>query len=458
MSYNFLPYAQDQLLLMPPSLSEWVEEGSLARFVSDLIDSLDAQGELAAFFAAYRTDGWGRAAYHPCMMLKVLVYSYAVGVRSSRRIEQALTQDVSVRYLAANQQPNFRTISDFRKDHLEALDKLFGSVLVLCREAGLAKLGVVALDGRKVAANAALDQNRTDESLQRQITEMLADADRLDREEDELFGKDMRGDELPEELRTSAGRQKRLKEALARLRAEAERARKEQEGKIEARAEDERRTGRKKRGRKPKPPEAVVDREKKANTTDPDSRIMKTRRGWVQGYNGQAVTDCESQVIVAHAVTQDENDVRQLEPLLARVKEMTGAAPEACTADAGYWSEANAALENEDTELFIATTKSWKQKKELAEQGPPRGRMPKNMTPQERMERKLRTKRGQEVYRQRGSSVEPVFGQMQGRGLNGFLLRGVHKVRGEWSLFCTTHNILKLWRSIGRMTPRSATA
>ncbi|MGH9818090.1 MAG: transposase, partial [Candidatus Acidiferrales bacterium] len=399
MSYNFLPYVQDQLLLMPPSVSDWVKEGSLARFVSDLIDGLHEEGELAAFFERYRADGWGRAAYHPCMMVKVLVYCYAVGVRSSRRIEQALEQDVSLRFLTANQQPNFRTISDFRKDHLPALEKLFESVLGLCREAGLAKLGVVALDGRKVAANAALDRNRTDAALQREIAGIFAEAERLDREEDERFGEHARGDELPEGLRTSAERLQRLKEARARLLAEAERARTEQQEKIEARTEEERRTGKKKRGRKPKPPEAVVDSEKKANTTDPDSRIMQNRRGWVQAYNAQAVTDCESQVIVAQDITQDENDVRQLDPMLRRVEATMGKAPEALVADAGYWTEANAALENEETELFIATTKSWKQKQELARNGPPRGRMPKNMTPQERMERKLRTKRGQEVYK-----------------------------------------------------------
>lgn len=447
MSYNFLPYEQDQLLLLPPSLQEWVGEGSLARFVSDVVDSLNAEGELANFYARSRADGWGRASYHPCMMVKVLLYAYCVGVRSSRKIEQALEQDVALRYLAANQRPNFRTIADFRKQHLKDIEALFNSVLVLCQEAGLAKLGRVALDGRKVAANAALDQNRTQVALEKEVERMLAEAERIDREEDELFGENVRGDELPEDLRTSAGRLARLKEARARLAAEAESARQGQAQKIEVREEEERRTGKKKRGRKPKDPEAVVDRDKKANVTDPDSRIMKTRCGWVQGFNAQAMTDCESQVIVAQDVTQEENDFRQLGPMLERVEQQAGARPAKCIADAGYWSDENAALEDDDTELFIATAKSWKLKKALAEQGPPRGRPPKNMTPQERMERKLRTKRGQEVYRQRSTSVEPVFGQMEGRGLNRFLLRGVTKVRGEWSLFCTTHNLLKLWRS-----------
>lgn len=448
MSYNFLPYEPDQLFLMPPAISDWVKEGSLAGFVSDLVDELDAEGELAAFYAAYRTDGWGRAAYHPCMMVKVLLYCYCVGVRSSRRIARALEQDVSLRYLAANQQPNFRTISDFRKDHAAALMRLFGSVLELCKEAGLVELGVVALDSRKVAGNAAADQNRTHPALQREIEEIFAEAERLDREEDERFGEDVRGDELPEGLRTSADRLRRLKEARDRLATEAEQARQEQQEKIETRAEKERRTGRKPVGRPLKRTEAIIDHRKRANTTDPESRLIRTRRGWIQGYNAQALADCDSQVIVAQLVTQAEVDVNQLGPMLDQVKENVGRTPQACAADAGYWSEANAALEGE-TELFIATAKGWKLKEQVDEQGPPRGRIPKSLSPLDRMERKLRTKRGQEIYQKRACSVEPVFGQMEGRGLNRFLLRGVEKVSMEWSLFCTTHNILKLWRKLG---------
>ena len=449
MSYNFLPYEQDQLLLMPPSLTEWVSEDSLARFVSELVDEMHARGELAAFFAAYRADGWGRAAYHPCLMLKVLLYGYAVGVRSSRRLAQALDHDIAMRYLAANQQPDFRTIAEFRTAHLAAFEQLFGAVLTLCREAGLAKLGVVALDGRRVAANAALDQNRTHASLEREIADILAEAERVDREEDARYGVDARGDELPEGLRTAAGRRARLAAARERLAAIAGQARAAQAAKIDARAEEERRTGKKKRGPKPKPPEAAVDPDKTANTTDPESRIMQSRRGWLQGYNAQAMTDATSQVIVAQAVTQDENDLHQLAPMLAQVKANTGTVPKACAVDAGYWSEPNAALETAETELFIATTKHWKRKQELAKQGPPRGRIAQRLTLQERMERKLRTKRGQAIYRQRGCSVEAVFGQMEGRGLNRFWLRGLRKVQGEWSLFCSTHNLLKLWRWAG---------
>ena len=185
---------------------------------------------------------------------------------------------------------------------------------------------------------------------------------------------------------------------------------------------------------------------------------MQSRRGWLQGYNAQAMTDATSQVIVAQTVTQDENDLHQLAPMLAQVKANTGATPRACAVDAGYWSEPNVALESEATELFIATTKEWKRQQQLAEQPPPRGRIPKHLTPQARMERKLRTKRGQAIYRQRGCSVEAVFGQMEGRGLNRFWLRGLRKVQGEWSLFCSTHNILKLWRHTRRQPAPTPTA
>jgi transposase len=447
MSYNFLPYQQDQLLLLPPALRDWVEEDSLAQFISDVVDHLDGQGRLGSIYGKYRSDGWGRAAYHPCMMVKVLLYAYCVGVRSSRKIEQALGQDVALRYLAANQRPDFRTISDFRKTHLADLEALFPEVLELCKSAGLVKLGRVALDGRRVAANASLQRNRTREALEREVAKILAEAERIDAEEDERYGPDRRGDELPEGLRTRAERMKRLKEASERLKAQAEGERREQAERIRARQEEERKTGRTKPGPKLKAPEEVVDPKKKANTTDPDSRMMKTRKGWVQGYNGQAVVDCSSQVIVAQALVQKEVDHGLVEPMLDLCEVQAGGRPQECLADAGYWSADKSGLDGQSTELFIATTKDYKHKQAATEKGPPRGRIPKGLSVRERMERKLRTQRGQEAYRQRASTVEPVFGQMEGRGLNRFHLRGHGKVKGEWSLFCTTHNLLKLWRS-----------
>lgn len=447
MAYNFLPYDENQIYLLPPSIIEWVPEGSLSRFVSDVIDHLEKQGRIAGFYKGYREDGWGHPAYHPRMLVKVLVYGYCKGLMSSRKIAQALLEDVAFRYLAANQRPDFRTISDFRKDHLADLDSLFVEVLELCQEAGLAKMGRVALDGRKVAGNAALDKNRKKESIEAEVKRILEEAERVDAEEDERYGKDRQWDELPEGLRTKEDRLRRLREASKRLEEAERQAREEQEEKLARREEEEKKTGKKKRGRKPKQPDDVVDKDAKANVTDPDSRILKTRKGWVQGYNGQAAADCESQVIVAQDVTQEENDVHQVGPMLERCEEQAGQRPEELVADAGYWSEDNAGLEDEQTELFIATTKDWKQRKVLQEKGPPRGRIPKDATGKDLMERKLLTKRGREAYRQRGSAIEAVFGQMVMRGLTRFLLRGFRKVRAEWSMWCMTHNLLKLWRS-----------
>ena len=447
MSYHFLPYAQEQLYLMPPAITDWVAEGSLARFVSEIIEEMERDGTLTPFYDQYREDGWGSAAYHPLMMIKVLVYGYSVGITSSRRLAQALDEQVAFRYLSANQSPDFRTISDFRKRHLKALEGLFVQVLRLCREAGLVTMGRVALDGRKVAANAALDQNRTLAGIEREVRRILEEAERVDRAEDQQYGPDRRGDELPEALRTTAGRLQRLREAKQRLEAEARQAHDAQAQRLRARAQQEAETGRKIRGRKPTAPDQLVDHEAKVNLTDPDSRILKTRQGWVQGYNGQAMAECTSQVIVACAVTSEENDVRQLAPMLDRAEEQAGARPQHLIADAGYWSEENAALADATTELFIATTKEWRQRKALREKGCPRGRIPNHATVKDRMERKLLTRVGQAIYKLRSCTIEPVFGQMSMRGLTRFWLRGLDKVKGEWSLWCSTHNLLKLWRA-----------
>jgi len=458
MSYNFRPYGQDQQFLLPPSIHEWVSEDSLERFVSDVIDHLDGEGRLRPLYSKYRADGWGHPAYHPVMLLKVLVFGYLIGVRSSRKLALRLERDVAFRYLAANQQPDFRTISDFRKKHRKTFEELFEEVLALCREAGLAEMGRVAIDGRRLKGNASLERNRTREQIRREVQRILEEAEHIDAEEDEEFGPDRRGDELPEELRNREGRVRKLKEAQARLDAEEAELQAEQAEKIRRRKEEERESGRKKRGRKPKPPDEVeLPAERRVNLTDPESQILKTRNGWVQGYNGQVMTDCESQVIVAQDVTGKANDVGQLRPLLERCEEVNGIRPEQVLADAGYWSEENAGLEDEQTELFIATTKDWKRRKELREKGPPRGRIPNDCGPKERMERKLRTKRGRDIYKERSTTVEPVFGQMAMRGLNDFLLRGLAGAKTEWSLFAATHNLLKLWRA-GWRPPAVASA
>jgi len=299
------------MYLMPPAVTDWVAEGSLARFVSDILEEMDRDGTLASFYAQYREDGWGSAAYHPLMMVKILVYGYSVGITSSRRLAQALEEQVACRYLSANQSPDFRTIADFRKRHLTALEGLFVQVLRLCREAGLMTMGRVALDGRKVAANAALDQSRTLAGIEREVHRILEEAERVDRAEDRQEGPDRRGDELPEALRTTAGRLQRLREAKQRLEAAAHQAQDAQAQRIRTREQQDAGTqaegscaGRGPRGH------AQPDR---SGQPDPEDR-----QGWVQGYNGQAMADCASQVIVACAVTPEENDVQQLAPMLER--------------------------------------------------------------------------------------------------------------------------------------------
>jgi len=450
MAYNLLPCDREQGYLMPPSLREWLPDGDLAWFILDAVEQMD----LGQFYMVYRKDGWGAAAYDPAMMVGVLLYAYCLGLRSSRRIARALERDIGFRVVAANQQPDFRTICRFRAEHEEALGRLFVQVLRLCREAGLLKLGVVALDGTKVEANAALAANRNHEAIEEEVRHMLQEAKAVDEEEDARYGPDRRGDELPEGLGRQAERLKRLQEARVRLEREAERAAQAAQEHLVQRQAEEEASGKKKRGRKPKVVELAPCEEARANVTDPESRIMKTRQGYVQGYNAQAIVS-RDQVIVAVDVTQEANDVRQLTPMLQKMEEALAAAgvsqrPRATLADAGYWSEANVTTGAgpEGMELLIATTKDWKQRKALREQGRPRGRIPGHLNLRERMERKLLTQHGQRLYRMRGILVEPVLGQVKEvQGCRRFMRRGLSAAQSEWSLVGTTHNLLKLWRS-----------
>lgn len=450
MAYNLLLCDREQGYLMPPSLKEWLNEDHLAWFTIDAVSQMD----LSEFYTAYRNDGWGAAAYDPSLMVAVLLYAYCRGIRSSRKIARALEEDVGFRVVAANQQPDFRTICRFRAEHEEDLERLFVQVLRVCREAGLVKLGVVALDGSKVAANASLAANRSYEALEEEVRRMLEEAKRVDAEEDAHFGPERRGDELPEDLGRRAERLKRLQEAKARLEREAQEVARMAQQHLEQRQAEEAATGKKKRGRKPKEVASSPEEEAKANTTDPDSRIMKTHQGYVQGYNVQAAVS-EDQIIVAVGVTQEANDVQQLKPMLETLERTLEAAgvegrPKIALADAGYWSEANVTTcdKAEGRELLIATTKDWKQRKLLREQGRPRGRIPGHLNPRERMERKLLTQHGQRLYRMRGILVEPVLGQVKEvQGCRRFMRRGLRAAQSEWSLVGTTHNLLKLWRS-----------
>ncbi len=447
--YNFIRPDRDQLFLLPPALQDWLPSDDLAYFLLDAVDQFD----LAPFHASYRADGVGQAAFQPHMMVALLLYAYCLGVRSSRQIERLCRRDVAFRVVAGNLCPDHATIARFRQRHAEALKGLFTDILRLCEGAGLVKVGVVALDGTKIAAAAALDANRTYESIRAEVETMLGQAESEDAEEDRLYGPEHRGDELPEALRDRRGRLERLQRCRERLEGEAAAAAAEHARKLAERAAKEAEAGQKLRGRKPKPVSETPEAEAKANLTDPDSRIMKTRRGYLQGYNAQAVATA-GQIIVAAEVTPEENDVGQLHPMLAAtakelkaagIEEAVGAAP----VDAGYCSEAN--LEQADPEgpeLFVATRKDWKQREQLRQAPPPRGRIPGHLSRRERMERKLRTKRGRRLYRQRSRIIEPVFGQTKScRGIDRFLRRGLAACQAEWKVICGTHNLLKLWRS-----------
>ncbi len=426
MAKTFRPYVPEQDLLLPPSLRDWLPEDHLAFFVSDLIDQLD----LSAITAVYEAEERGYPPYHPVMLTKVLVYAYCVGVFSSRKIQRRLMEDVAFRVLAAGNAPDFRTIADFRKTHLVALHGFFEQVLRLAREMGAPRVGRVALDGSKIKANAskhkAMSYGRMREKqrqLREEVTDLLAQAEAADAAEDAEYGPDRRGDELPAELQRRESRLKRIREAKRAL---------------EARAKDEAAAA-------GKPDDsAKPDPKAQYNFTDPESRIMKGPDGFVQAYNAQVAVD-ELQLIVGQAVTQETNDKKQLVPMITTIEQQSGDTPTQLLADAGYCSDVNlAAIADTDIDAYISTRKQ----KHGDRPGPcPRGPLLKTATIVDRMSRKLHTKAGAAVYAARKGIVEPVIGQIkQARGFRQFLLRGLEKVQGEWSLVCTTHNILKLYR------------
>lgn len=441
---TFRRYDRDQMLLLPPSLREWLPTGHLVYFIADLVESLD----LSEILDCYGGPARGTVPYDPKMLAAVLIYGYCTGVFSSRRIARKLEEDVAFRVLAANQRPDYRTISDFRKVHLKALSGFFRQVFKLCQKAKLVKLGHVALDGTKIQANASKHKamsyermGKEEARLTAEIAAMFREAQRVDDEEDARYGKDRRGDELPAELAIRETRLKRIQEAKAELEREAK---EEAEAKKREQAVREEESG--KKGRKPKEPSDDPDPKAQKNFTDPESRIMPSpinKGSFVQGYNCQAAVDGKSQVIVAAEVTQATNDKQQAQPMMEQVELNAGAVPKKVLMDAGYFSKEN--VEKMKMETFVPPDRM-EHGKEIP--AAPRGRMPKGLSVADQMRRKLRTKRGRMVYAKRKEIVEPVFGQIkQGRGFRQFLLRGVKKVKGEWLLVCATHNILKLWKS-----------
>lgn len=472
MAYNFVAADRDQLMLMPPSVADWLPEDHLAWFVLDVAEELD----LSAFVAGYRPDGRGGAAYHPAMMVALLVYAYSVGERSSRRIERRCVEDVGFRVVAANQVPDHATIARFRATHETALGGLFAQVLSLCARAGVLRPGLVAVDGTKLAADASRDANRTAEQL---AAEILAEAAVVDAAEDEQARVEGEAG-LPEGLRCRAGRRERLRGLLEELRTEAEE--KSYEAHMARRAEVEQATGRPLRGRRPDPHAATHRSRRRANTTDPDSRLLKTKGGYLQGYNAQAVVTGD-QFVVAAEVTNNAHDAPSFAPLVAAAKDNLRRAGERrrirrVVADAGYWSEDNAGLAG--VEAFIAPGRA-RDLGRIAERdtgrsellgrveaggldkdeaaatlGVTRARLnhllrlrrqgrPATLTTA--MMAKLDTPRGRRIYRKRAASVEPVFGQIKhNRRIDSLLRRGMSAADSEWKLITATHNLLKLWR------------
>lgn len=448
MAREFIAGNRDQLLLLPPSIDKWVAMDHVVRFIWDCV----CQMNLYAFYHAYGREG--RPPYDPAMMLAVLIYAYSEGIRSSRKIAKACAEQLPFRWLTGNVVPDHCAVARFRSRHEELIRKVFVEALRLCHEAGLVNLGKIFLDGTKLKTNASLESNRRLEQLEKEVAQMLEEAKQVDREEDEQFGPDRNGDALPKSLQNAQGRLERLQAAKDRLEKEAEAERREQEEKIRAREAQEASTGQKKRGRKPKDPDEVVNHDRKANITDPDSRIMKTRHEYIQGYNGQAVVT-EDQIIVSMTVTQEENDLHQLEPMIEETRRTIDEAgidtpPGSMAADAGYWRDDLdvQGIEEEGPVLVLATKKDWKQRKACEEQGPPRGRIPRTATPRERMDRRLLTKKGRETYKLRGRTIEPVFGQIKRIfGFIGFMRRGLRAAQSEWALICACFNLVKLYRA-----------
>jgi transposase len=433
MPKGYRSYLPNQDLLLPPSLREWLPEEHLVYFVSDVVDQLD----LSAIHAVYGDERRGQPPYDPRLMTKLLVYGYCTGVFSSRRIQKRLQEDIPFKVLAAGNEPDFRTISDFRKIHIAVLQSLFEQVLEMALESGAIKLGRVSLDGTKVKANAskhkAMSYGRMKEKqqqLKEEVQQLLAQAEAADEEEDRRHG-DKQGDELPEELRRRESRLAKIKMARKVVEQRA-RDKAAAEGKSAEQAK-----------------QAKPTDQDQYNFTDPESRIMKGADGFVQGYNAQAAVEPGWGLIVGQTVTEAANDKEQLQPMVDAIEQQSGQRPEGILADSGYCSDQNLEyLESgpqpeRKIEGFIATGKQKHGEHRLPAQ---RGPLPKGATRVEHMKRKLQTKLGKAIYAARKCVVEPVFGQIkQARGFRQFLLRGKEKVKGEWALVCLTHNILRLW-------------
>jgi transposase len=424
MKKTYRPYTPNQPLLLPVSLHDFLPEEDLAYFVPEIVGELD----LAAIVAPYQQEARGYPPYHPQMLVGLLLYAYARGMYSSRRIAAACRYDLGFMVVTARQTPDFRTIAAFRKRHLHALAALFTQVLQLAAEAGLVKLGHVALDGTKLHANAsrhkAMSYGRMEErasALEAEVAGWLERARAADADEDATLG-DRQGDELPAHLATKERRAAAIRTAKAAL---------EQRAQEQATAVGS------------APEQAAVLPKTQYNFTDPQSRIMKTASGFEQCYNAQAAVDADSLVIVAQELTASPTDVQRLGPMLETIKAETGRYPEQLSADSGYASEGNLLrCEEQGVDAYVALRRFKHDEPPEADPAPQqRGRWPARG----RMRDKLSSADGRASYATRKQTVEPVFGHIKAcRGFRQFLLRGLAAVRGEWALLCTVHNLLRL--------------
>jgi len=484
---RYRSWTPDESFLFPPSPRDWLPDDHFVYFVLDLIETLDLSAIERAIQAK---DPRGERPYNPAMMVALLVYGYSTGVYSSRRLSRAPHEQVAFRVLTGGQTPHFTRISAFRRNHLEALRGLFQQVLRLCMESGLVKLGHIALDGTKLQANASKHKansyehmKKLEERLEMEIGDLLARAEDVDAADDARLGVGVDEYDLPEELRRREGRLEKLRKAKKALEEEARRARATHLAEladgcaeraataVEPKRKKLNRTLAKKRrqaslalfgddddddeppfqtpsGLPKNRPRTTTDGtphdKAQRNFTDPDSRIMVSKGAFLQGYNCQAAVDDAAQIIVAADVTNQCPDAGNLVPMVKQVVDNLGGAPEALTADAGYWTPGvDEACSKLGVDVYVSTARP-----------PPDGELPENASPRDRMTHKTHSPAGSAIYRRRKCTVEPVFGQAkEARGFRRFHLRGLVKVTGEWSLVCTAHNVLKLFRSGAALSP-----
>lgn len=457
----FRAWSPEQSVLLPASKRDYLGDDHLAVFLLDLLPTLTVDPILAAY-----TEDRGQPPYDPRMLTVLLLYAYSQGVTSSRQIERRCGEDLAFMYLTGDARPDHDTICAFRRQHLDAFKRLFLDTLRIAEEAGVLKLGRIALDGSKIRANAskhkAMSYARMPErqaALCAEIERLLTEADTLDQAEDAQYGRGQRGDELPAELRDPATRRQRLREAQARVEAERKRelaatkqAHLEQIERAQHALEAEAREQARAAG-KANADAAQPDPKAQCNFTDPESRIMKTADGFQQCYNAQVAVTVGTQFVVAEDVVTAANDKQQLQPMVDQVLANVDV-PDGVIADSGYFSEANVqALERRDGRPIEAHIAVERDRHGAPPPGPPRGRIPKGLSPADRMRRRLRTKGGRAIYALRKITVEPAIGQIKGRGFRRFSLRGLIGAKGEFHLVCAVHNLVKLWRMDAAIGP-----